>query len=93
MFGSSWALQRFGAPAWVYISNLYKGMYTKMSCKTWSTNFLQVERGVLQGDTLSPLLFLLVMQIGLHGLSTSFPSYGYRTAAEQPLALPPVLCG
>ena len=83
----SWALQRFGAPAWVetYISNLYKGMYTKMFCKNWSTNFLQVQRGVLQGDTLSPLLFLLVMQIGLHGLSTTFPNYGYRTAAEQPL--------
>ncbi len=83
----SWALQRYGIPPWVstYVSNLYQGMYTKMSCKSWTTGFLQVERGVLQGDTLSPLLFLLVMQVGLHGLTTSFPNYGYRTATDQPL--------
>ena len=77
-----WALARFGAPEWVqrYVTNLYGSMFTKMTCKTWSTDFLQVERGVLQGDTLSPLLFLLVMQIGLTALTASCPGYGYRSS-------------
>ena len=77
-----WALKTFGVPPWVqqYISNLYSRMFTQMSCKSWSTDFLQVQRGVLQGDTLSPLLFLLVMQVGLHALSTSCPNQGFRSA-------------
>ena len=47
--------------------------------KNWSTASLQVRRGVLQGDTLSPLLFLMVMQVGLHGLENSCPQGGFQT--------------
>ena len=46
------------------------------------TEFLQVQRGVLQGDTLSPLLFLLVMQVGLHALNVSCPNQGFRSTAH-----------
>ena len=80
-----WALQTFGAPEWVqhYVANLYAGVHTQMHCKTWSTEFLQVHRGVLQGDTLSPLLFLLVMQVALQALQSSCPGYGYTAADNQ----------
>ena len=79
-----WALQRFGAPAWVqsYVRNFYSDVNTKMQCKTWETDFLRVKRGVLQGDTLSPLLFLLVMQVALQALASTCPNYGYRTSAD-----------
>ena len=74
-----WALDRFGAPTWFqqYIQNFYGSLHTQMQCKAWSTNYLQVHRGVLQGDTLSPLLFLLVMQVALDALTTTCPGYGY----------------
>ena len=77
-----WALRRFGIPQWVhdYVGNFYSHIATKMTSKSWETDYLQVQRGVLQGDTLSPLLFLLIMQIALQALSTSCPDYGYTTA-------------
>ncbi len=81
----TWALERFGAPQWVqkYVANLYGDMKTKMTCKSWATEYLQVSRGVLQGDTLSPLLFLLVMQVGLNGLTASCPGHGYTSGRDQ----------
>ena len=74
-----WALSRYGVPAWVgiYVSSLYSKTFSKICCKNWSTKSLQVRRGVLQGDTLSPLLFLVVMQVGLHGLENSCPEGGF----------------
>ena len=80
----AWALHRFGVPDWVrlYIDNFYGDVHTKMHCKAWETDFLQVRRGVLQGDTLSPLLFLLVMQVALHALGTACPDYGYRASSD-----------
>ena len=76
-----WAIQRFGIPNWVhqYVANFYSGVHTKLSCKEWETPYIQVNRGVLQGDTLSPLLFLLVMQVALQALAISCPDYGCRT--------------
>jgi len=76
-----WALQRYGVPNWVhdYVTNFYSAVHTKLSCKDWETAYIQVNRGVLQGDTLSPLLFLLVMQVALQALAISCPDYGYRT--------------
>ncbi len=51
-----------------------------MACKSWETPYIQVKRGVLQGDTLSPLLFLLVMQVALDALRNSCQNYGYTAA-------------
>ena len=78
----SWAIKRFGLPDWFnrYVENFYTRVHAKLSCRTWSTDYLQLNRGVLQGDTLSPLLFLLVMQVGLNGLLSTCPHYGYTTA-------------
>ena len=39
------------------ISELYSGFSTSIATKTFVTSPLQVEKGVLQGDCLSPLLF------------------------------------
>ncbi len=80
-----WALSRFGVPAWVkhYIHNFYANVQTQLHCKAWTTAYLQVRRGVLQGDTLSPLLFLLVMQVALDALATTCPGYGY-VASKSP---------
>ena len=77
-----WALQRYGIPDWVndYVDNFYSGVHTKLFCKDWETAYIQVNRGVLQGDTLSPLLFLLVMQVGLQALAISCHDYGYKTS-------------
>ena len=81
-----WALQHYGLPAWVgaYVGNLYERTFSAITCKSWSTGLLQLHRGVLQGDTLSPLLFLLVMQVGLDALHKVCPGYGYRQYAEAP---------
>ena len=80
-----WALRRFGVPTWVqqYVNNFYGSVHTKLHCKVWTTDYVQVTRGVLQGDTLSPLLFLLVMQVALDGLESTCPNYGYTTAAGE----------
>ena len=81
----AWALRRFGAPKWVqsYVTNFYSTVKCQLTSKAWSTNYLQVQRGVLQGDTLSPLLFLLVMQVGLYGLHNTNPNYGYTTSTNE----------
>ena len=80
-----WALEHFGLPSWVgkYVGDLYARTFTAITCKSWSTKLLQLQRGVLQGDTLSPILFLLVMQVGLDALHTACPGYGYKQAAGE----------
>ena len=77
----AWALQRFGAPDWVrnYVADFYGSVHSQIHSKSWDTRFLQVSRGVLQGDTLSPLLFLMVMQVALDGLTATCPGYGFTT--------------
>ena len=42
------------------ISDLYGNFTTRIACKDYITDPILVERGVLQGDCLSPLLFNLV---------------------------------
>ena len=47
----------------LYISNLYSNInistYIYLYTKDWSTPLLKVHSGILQGDTHSPILFLL----------------------------------
>ena len=43
-----------------YISNVYSKLAASIKTKRWSTSWFPIERGIFQGDTLSPLLFLLV---------------------------------
>ena len=44
-------------------SELYSGFSTSVATKTFVTSHLQVEKGVLQGDCLSPLLFNMLFNM------------------------------
>ena len=51
----------------------------------WTTSRVCVEVGVAQGDTLSPILFLMVMQLALDGIAQRCPSFGVRSRPSKPL--------
>ena len=43
------------------ILNIYNDFYTTILTKSYVTDYIRVEKGVLQGDSLSPLLFNMVI--------------------------------
>ena len=61
-------------------SELYSGFSTSVATKTFVTSHLQVEKGVLQGDCLSPLLFNMLFNTFIQTLTTSkeFAQLNYR---------------
>ena len=59
-----------------YISALYKGASIQIKCAEGLTKSLEIGRGVLQGDTLSPILFNLAMELVLRFIRSSCPQYG-----------------
>ena len=62
------------------ISELYSGFSTSIATKTFVTSPLQVEKGVLQGDCLSPLLFNMLFNTFIQTLTESkeFDQLKYR---------------
>ena len=62
------------------ISELYSGFSTSVATKTSVTSPLQVEKGVLQGDCLSPLLFNMLFNTFIQTLTKSkeFDQLNYR---------------
>ena len=62
------------------ISELYSGFSTSVATKTFVTSPLQVEKGVLQGDCLSPLLFNMLFNTFIPTLTKSkeFDQLNYR---------------
>ena len=62
------------------ISELYSGFSTSIATKTFVTSPLQVEKGVLQGDCLSPLLFNMLFNTLIQTLTKSkeFDQLNYR---------------
>ena len=42
-----------------YINNMYSKLSASISTKQWFTSEFSITRGMFQGDTLSPILFLL----------------------------------
>ena len=42
-----------------FIHNLYSNLFAFLLTKSWSTSVFPIQRGVFQGDSLSPLIFLL----------------------------------
>ena len=63
------------------ISELYSGFSTSIATKTFVTSTLQVEKEVLQGDCLSPLLFNMLFNTFIQTLTKSskeFDQLNYR---------------
>ena len=62
------------------ISKLYSGFSISIATKTFVTSPLQVEKGVLQGDCLSPLLFNMLFNTFIQTLTKSkeFDQLNYR---------------
>ena len=64
---------------------------TYVSTKNWNTSVFSIQRGVFQGDTLSPLLFNLAINPLLAYLSTSeYCGYSAQLQAANSVGLPPV---
>ena len=53
------------------VRELYSGFPTSIATKTFVTSPLQVEKGVLQGDCLSPLLFNMLFNTFIQTLTKS----------------------
>ncbi len=83
------AAKHYGLPHWIqgYLSNFYSTLFSVFSCKAWATKPITIQAGVAQGDTLSPVLFLMVMQLLLDGLTKCCPSQGYTPKGEGPQML------
>ena len=77
-------LSHVNVPAIVhlYISNLYSSLSAYISTKDWSTANFQIEKGAFQGDTLSPLLFLLAFNPILQ-VVYSYPACGFKMVIEK----------
>ena len=61
------------------ISDLYSGFKTSMTTTSYSTLFIPIERGVLQGDCLCPLLFNMIFNTFIASIkSKEFKQLGYQ---------------
>ena len=59
-----------------YIEQLYEKASIQIKCAEGLTKPIPIDRGVLQGDTLSPILYNLAMELVLRFVRSSCPQYG-----------------
>ena len=71
-----------------YIKNLYSSLSAYIHTKEWSTPTFPIKRGVFQGDTLSPLLFLIAFNPILQALCIH-PSKGFSLLIEKETQVSP----
>jgi hypothetical protein len=64
------------------IANLYKNATTMVLTPFGPTKSFPITRGTLQGDTLSPLLFLLYIELLLRWLHTGGRGYRFGTQSD-----------
>ena len=63
------------------VESLYKDFQTSILTKSYSTPFIPINRGVLQGDCLSPLLFNMIFNTFITSIrSQEFEQLGYKYA-------------
>ena len=63
------------------VENLHKDFQTLILTKSYSTPFIPISRGVLQGDCLSPLLFNMIFTTFITSIrSQEFEQLGYKYA-------------
>ena len=74
-----YVLNLYKLPHWLttYITNLYSGITGTVSTKSYSTAKIPLKCGVFQGDTLSPILFLIAINPILKFLETK-KRFGYK---------------
>ena len=60
-----------------YITNLYSKLTGYVKTKEWTTDTFKIGRGVFQGDTLSPLIFLIAFNPVIQ-LAQSLTTCGFR---------------
>ena len=79
------------SPVVGYLQDLYSKLQAFVSTPDWCTDTFAVQRGVFQGDTLSPIIFLLCFDPVIK-LATQHPSKGYVPSITIPdsESLPPV---
>ena len=61
-----------------YIQSFYSHLSVTIMSKSWETDPIPFRRGVFQGDTLSPIVFLLVFNPILQLAESLNQSYGYK---------------
>ena len=71
-----------------YIKNLYSSLSAYIYTKEWSTPTFPIKRVVFQGDTLSPLLFLIAFNPILQALCIH-PTKGFSLLIEKEAQVPP----
>ena len=64
-----------------FVENFYNDFQTSILTKSYSTPFIPINRGVLQGDCLSPLLFNIIFNTFITSIrSQKFEQLGYKYA-------------
>ena len=66
-----------------YISSAYSQLTARVVTKNWSTPNFTISRGVFQGDTLSPLIFLITFNPIIQ-LAQSLSTCGFRFKLSDP---------
>ena len=65
-----------------YIQSFYSQLFAIVKSKSWGTVPIPFKRGVFQGDTLSPIVFLLVFNPVLKLAESLNSSHGYKFQLE-----------
>ena len=74
-----------------YICDAYSKLRGFVSSSSWTTEFFPIERGVFQGDTLSPLIFLIAFNPIIELANTSKSSgFSLKYPVPSSCGLPPV---
>ena len=83
-------LERNGIPAPVvqYIANLYASLNGTVRGPTWSSEPFRFNKGVFQGDPLSPIIFLIVFDPIIQHLKIVESQYGYDLNGTRYITLP-----
>ena len=61
-----------------YIADCYSKLKARIHTKNWDTSTFPIDQGVFQGDTMSPIIFLLAISPILH-LATNWAFQGFRS--------------
>ena len=66
----------------LYVKSLYSSLSAHIATKDWNTSPFPITRGVFQGDTLSPLLFLICFNPTIQSIAVH-PCNGYSLVLQK----------